>query len=554
MKQIKLVIGVIAVLVATNMLAQGNNFGPGGSLPKKQVNSLEESLRRIALQTPTRPVHLTVESLAEEMDGTGSVNACHLAAVAGDKNYLSSLGEEDQSLLSTLFTYVDIYGTGCASALMRETLGALTSAPYDEKDPEFLLNTFRAMSAINMGYNIGMHEEVYRWAVKQVERASMHTSDGREGVWAALVLSNLGSVWDETDPSVYTMSSSERKQFEAKLKEMIAGLDYLKNEKADYFIKGVKGNYKTNQTVLLQLFAQANSWFATKEDNSTLHSFVTTGGLNAIGNGGDPNKRFSDSAESFYLHHPTPGTDGRGHWADTANGRKHHILALLVQGLSLSYATYEGEEGSGLLTQFVKEYIKTDSRLGFTQYLFVPLYAMRDGKEFFFSQSLFGWDNEEKALQEELYAGIKHNYKLIVGMTFAQGASEVYTEWHVIGKVFGLAGKYIFKPIGKGISKTWVKYMPKRARVVLRNVVTAPKKGAYKVAGKNYRVAKHARWAEQRIERDLDVLRKQGLVDIPGAMRQKWLDHGWATKEEVREIVYNYFTERTGIPVIRVGI
>ncbi len=43
------------------------------------------------------------------------------------------------------------------------------------------------------------------------------------------------------------------------------------------------------------------------------------------------------------------------------------------------------------------------------------------------------------------------------------------------------------------------------------------------------------------------------MVGISQSMREKWIEQGWATKEEVKEIVYNYFTERTGIPVIRIN-
>ena len=462
MKRIKFIAITVAVFIATQVLAQANYLGSARPLPKKQINSLEENLKRIVAQTPTRPAHLTVESLMSELDNTGRVNACRLATVVADTDYVRSLDEDGISALATSFVYADSQGNGCGNILKQQILGALSKVNYDETAADFALNSFYAMAAVCMGYNPALQADVQDWAFGQVEAASARTSSTRKGIWAALVLSNLAAASEFEEDATYIMSVQERKAFEEKLKQVIAQYDYLKNEKADYLVAGVKGNisHKDNQTVMLQLFAQVNSFFATKEEDSALKGFITTGGLNGIGRG-EEDARFSQAAESFYLHHPTPGTDGKGHWADTANGRKHQILALLVQGLSLSYAAHPQQEGAHLLALFVKDYLKRAPQGGFAHYLFVPLHAMRNGKILFDGMSLLdGW-SDEKVLQAQLYQTLKKDYGIIVGMTFAQGAAEVAAEWEIIGKVLGLGIRGIGAG-GKAISKAVLSRMSAR--------------------------------------------------------------------------------------------
>jgi hypothetical protein len=183
--------------------------------------------------------------------------------------------------------------------------------------------------------------------------------------------------------------------------------------------------------------------------------------------------RFSDDGEIFYLHHPTPGTDGSGHFADSPNGRKHQVLAQLIWALATSYSTRsDAQQACWLMERFVKPYLAIAND-EFKHYLYIPLQAMRAGKETLNLSNIHGWDEQEKDLQKELYDNLKDKYGIYVGVTALQGAAEVAAEWEVIGGVFKVIGKG-FKLAGKGIGKAWVKYMPKRTRVVLRQNIVDP--------------------------------------------------------------------------------
>ena len=242
-------------------------------------------------------------------------------------------------------------------------------------------------------------------------------------------------------------------------------------------VKNVLG--ASNQGTLIQLFAQANSFFAMKDDDGFLKQMVSAGGLNPVGRamaGREAGDRFSDTGENFYLHSPTPGTDGKGHFADSVNGRRHFILASLVQALFLSYNTRPQQESSARMQQFVRNYLAVDADSHFVHYLYIPLQGMRLGMAIHYASSLDGWDKEEAALQKELYAKLKKGYPWDVACTGVQGACEVAAEWLALGKVFG----WVFRGIGwggKAVGRQAVKAMSPRALMNLALIQIAARQG-----------------------------------------------------------------------------
>ena len=418
------------------------------SFARQQEEDLTRHLGRFVPNAPARGNN-TAKSILAEVNQTGQVDGCRFASVVADTAYIKTLDSDTVAELAWSGIYGDFSGdnSACAAALRHEVLERLSAAPYDETSSDFPVYSFYALVAIGLGYNWDMHPMVQDWAFEQVDKAARRHSNGREGMWAALVLNNMAPELEVADRGeAYFMSRRERFEFERKLEQAIYSYDWLQRQDADYFSPHIKGNYKDNQSVLLQLFSQANSWFASRDDDSLLKSMVTTGGLNGLGRGENV-RRFSDEAESFYLHHPTPGTDGRGHWADSDNGRKHQILALLIQAISVSYASHDAyyDDGAELMKEFVERALETHPA-GFKHYLYIALHGMRNGKALFDTASLYGWEREEKALQTELYDKIKKHYRAFAVMADLQGGFEVAAEWEIIGKLLG----GVLKGIGAG--------------------------------------------------------------------------------------------------------
>ncbi len=457
----------------------------------RQQASVQQRLNEIAAQTAAhrRQPNMTVERVVEQVERTGAANACLLLAITSDQAYVNSLDEQQLGELAEAFAYVQAgNGPGCGMPLLRAVTAVLEKAPNDEHP----VHLFYGTALLILAQHPQLQIAAYQWALEQVELASRRDADGYGGVWAAVVLEALS----EQENPLFS-----RRQFENWLVETIAKFDWLKDARADYFLGRIKSTnafHENNQTILLPLFAQANSFFAMKDDSSFLKSFVSTGGLNEIGRK-KGTQRFSSDGEIFYFHNFTPGTDGRGHFVASANGRKHHIVAELVWALFISYAQQERAAASAQMTEFVRSYLTTNSKGEFEHYLYIPLQAMRAGREVLDGSSLYGWEREEQALQQELADKLKKGYGLLVAVTAVQGVEEVALEWTGVGLVFRGIGIGA-KAIGKGIGKVWVKHMPKRARVFLRK--NSVERG-YKLVGKNYKVVKHGRWVREATEKDL---------------------------------------------------
>lgn len=358
--------------------------------------------------------------------------------------------------------------------LLRAVLGPLKD--YYEND-NMALKGFYSLVAASLGHNVWTSRQVEEWAFAQINEASYSAGTGRRGAWAAVVLSYL-AVPDEKNP----WSALRRDKFEMRLEQALRRFDWLRNIRTDYKMRGVKNVFgASNQGVLISLFTQANSFFAMKDDDGFLKQMVSAGGLNPVGralltNEENAPARFSNDGESFYLHSPTPGTDGKGHFVASANGRNHFIVANLVQALFLSYHSQDTQTSSAKMQAFIRSFLTTDKQSHFTHYLYVPLQGMWQGANLHYTSSLYGWEKEEASLQKELYGKLKKGYPWSRVCTGVQGACEVAVEWMAMGKVFG----WMFKGLGWGVSKgasAVVKALPGRALMNLAVVEIAGKQG-----------------------------------------------------------------------------
>lgn len=417
-----------------------------------------------------RRPNMTAERVLAELEALGTVDGCLLASVLNDAAYINTLDADQAADLAYAAAYADVTRGSCDKHLLEAVLPKLNS-DYDEKSEDFALKSFYALAAGALGRNRFLWHDVQDWAFKQAAMAAGRTDSARRG-WGAAVLLDLAQPAVEEDGQLFVMNAGQRREFEARLKQVIRSFDWIKNVQTDYMLPGVKSGKAwsaSNQGALIVLFAQANNFFSYKDNmvdpNSSVgkrlvqtgHMFITTGGFNELGRAAinaasdDANAaRFSDTAEVFYFHTPTPGTDGRGHFADSANGRRHRVLLWLTQALFLSYYTYEPNESSALMRQFVRSYLETGADGRFVHYLYVPLQAMRMGKDLHDRSFFEGWDREEESLQTELYEKLKAGYPWSRACTSVQGACEMAGEWMAAGKVFG----WVFKGLGRVMTPT----------------------------------------------------------------------------------------------------
>ncbi|MBO7237755.1 MAG: hypothetical protein J6U96_00490 [Elusimicrobiaceae bacterium] len=525
MKKVVLM-GLMCLLGITALQAQ---------VPQKQfTKQLEKALLSAVKQ---RQEQQTVNYLQAVFEKTGAVDGCLVASIMADSDYMGSLTDEELALLADSLENIDFTkGINCGRQMGLVATEALEKASFDETARDLSLNLFYETVLMILSDNEGTGPAIEKWAFEQVRRASIRGTDVKSGEWASLLLLSLSG---QENPAF------DRQAFEKQLEEIIPQFDWLQNEQADYLtrlgkIKSNKVWHKTNQSVLLSLFAQANNFFAYKDDETFLSGMVSTGGLNSAGRPeGAP--RFSDDGELYYLHHPTPGTDGDGHFADSINGRKHHVLAELVYALFTSYSMREDrDEASALMEKFVREYVSVHGG-EFKHYLYIPLQAMRAGKQLLNTRTIDGWDKEKAALEKELYTHLKQEYAIYVGVASVQGAAEVGAEWEAFGGAFALVGKG-FKLAGKGIGKVWVKTVPKRTRVLLRqNTIER----GYKLVGKDYKKARHARWAQQQMKAQKDrwALKYTSRLNSPEALAEQremyagWVQKGWISAAQLEKLL-----------------
>ena len=470
---ISLFLGVV-FFIASSAPLSAQEFVPSvvRTIPAKKASAPEDFLRVLREAAFVRRPDMTAQKLIEQAAFQGHMDGHMLAAVLSDENYIASLDAESAAALAYYAQFAEGGSSGWEEQLARVVLGRL--GDYDENAADFPLQAFYAAVAVSLGHNPYMSRAVENWAFEQIDTAANPMDTARRG-WAAAVLADLAV---ESADDVW--SAARRERFEWRLEKLIRKFDWLQNARTDYKMTGVKNVLgATNQGTLIQLFAQANSFFAMKDDDGFVKQMVSAGGLNPVGRalaGKEQGDRFSDTGENFYLHAPTPGTDGKGHFADSVNGRRHFILASLVQGLFLSYNTRSIQESSALMQQFVRSYLTVDSDSRFVHYLYIPLCGMRLGMEIHYASSLDGWDKEEAALQKELYGKLKKGYPWNVACTGVQGACEVAAEWLALGKVFG----WVFRGIGwggKAVGRQAVKAMSPRALMNLALIQIAARQG-----------------------------------------------------------------------------
>ena len=479
-------LGLSAAVFFTSAPVYAQAFLPIGRDEQAFAGNFQRVLEEAAL---SRRSDMTVYHIMEQYVRYGSVDGAALAAVLDDEEYIRSLNVEEAGTLSFLSQYVGYptgnYGAGWEDKLAKAVLSRL--GDYQESDPDFALHSFYAMVAVSLGHNPYMYRMVEDWAFEQVALASRPADSARRG-WAAEVLANLAVVSEDD-----VWPAQRREAFEWRLESLIRQFDWLQNARADYKMTGVKNRLgASNQNLLIQLFAQANNFFSMKDKDGILKQMFSAGGLNPVGRaiaGREYNDRFSDTGESFYLHAVTPGTDGKGHFADSVNGRRHFILASLIKGLFLSYHTRSWQESSELMERFVRSYLTADKENHFIHYLYIPLSGMRLGMALHFASTLNGWEKEESSLQKELYSTLKKGYPWHVVCTTLQGACEVSAEWVALGDLFAV----VFRGMGWGVKmagRQVINHLPPRALMHLALVEMAGRQGSKAVV----------RWSKQTIK------------------------------------------------------
>ncbi len=438
--------------------AQAGAFSPFVR-PAKKTNTVDVFLQALQTQVFARRSDMTVAQLEEQLYHTGKVDGHIFTAILSDREYLYSLSLEEVTSLAYMAPFVSSSKENPYSHWEKALLERICSqlGDYNTQAPDFAEKSLYAAIAVSLGHHPYLGRQIEDWAFKQMKSASERLDSARRG-WAAVVLSDLALEMEGESWPV-----SRRESFERRLEKAIKDFDWLQDMPTDYTLRGVKNVLgASNQITLIQLFAQANSFFAMQDDDGFLKQMVSAGGLNPVGRAiisDEENApgRFSSTGESFYLHSPTPGTDGKGHFVDSVNGRRHFILSTLIQALFFSYHMRETTQSSELMQQFIRGYLQADAQRHFVHYLYIPLQAMRFGMVLHDTSSLYGWEREEAALQKELYLTLRKGYPWKVVCTGVQGACEVTAEWMALGKVFSWVGRGIgsgAKAVGRQVTKT----------------------------------------------------------------------------------------------------
>lgn len=545
-KTMSVLLGFLVFMSSVPLAAQeAGVFGLHVKLAQTH-NSVEKFMQAVKQAAFVRQADMTAQEVMRQckyMDPgyvNGYVDGELLTAVLSDEAYVTSLGLEEATALVYCAQFVKIRDASWAERLSRVVLGRL--GDYNEDAADFPVQAFYAAVAVSLGQNLRMWRFVEDWAFGQMELAANPSDAARRG-WAADVLAKLASrsvtVWEELaiageaaledsdlQRKTAIWSDVRRKRFERRLESLISKFDWLQNVPTDYKMTGVKNALGTsNQGALLQLFAQANSFFSMKDDDGFLKQMISAGGLNPVGRaiaGRGQGDRFSDTGENFYLHSPTPGTDGKGRFASTLNGRRHFILSSLIYALFLSYNTrHPWQESSLLMQQFVRRYLAVDADSHFVHYLYIPLMGMRLGMAIHNNSTLDGWEKEEAALQGDLYGKLKKGYPWNVICSSVQGACEVTVEWVGLGKVFG----WVFRGLGWGVKaagRQTVKHMSPRMLMNLALVQIAAGQGKKAVIS----------WSKQSIKALLGASGWKKVVSVgTGAA----LLHGDGQQESLRQ-------------------
>ncbi len=409
----------------------------------------------------------TVENVQLQLQTYGAVDGRLLAAILQNQTYLSSLQLEQVQDLALAFAQADGYAEKLRNVLFSQIdllsvqnvqLKKEEAKNQKQIDTTTQLLAFYTMAAASLGHHPQHNKAVLEWAFSKVEKAALDSYSTQTAVWPSTALLSLAAGAMEGDWP-YIMGQRQREQFELRLERVIRQFDWIKDQQTDYSFKGFeKRSWRnlTNQGVLITLFLQANNFFVSKDNENALKSWFVTGGLK------NHELRFANDGSTFYISHPTPGTDGKGNFAESVNGRRHHILTQLVYALCVSYATRPGTEASDLVKKFTRRYFETDQDGNFLHYLGIALQSMRAGRELLENSFLEGWQAEEQALQKELYEKLKKRYKVSLTLTYIQGGSEVAAIWEVFYLACETVG-VVAPGVAKFAQKTLFKMLPVRA-------------------------------------------------------------------------------------------
>ena len=394
--------------------------------------------------------------LRSDFEADGNVDACRYQEVMENSLYLSELkGEEIEEIV---YYGHFLYPYGAENEECTENIKSMVrnflNSSYDEKSRFFQRDGLMLLIASALARHPAFKWSIENAAFEQVDLAASQPVTSHRARWAAELLYLLAQDPVELDIPVRSLQS--RETFERRLEKQIRKFNRIKDYRTDYYVPGVPCTDVlsiSNQGALISLFGQVNNYLAMKNDDGILKSMVSTGGLNFIGRGNRP--AFSDKGETFYLHHVTPGTDGRGNVVDSYNGQAHLVLHTLLTALFVSYSSRTStQESSALMRNFIESYLDTDSEGHFASYLYIPMQGMRMAKILGDAYSLDGWEKEEAALQNKLYSILKKGYTGSVICNYVQGSCEVIVEWVGVGKLLGWFFKgsaAVVKGAGKGI-------------------------------------------------------------------------------------------------------
>ncbi len=391
-----------------------------------------------------------IATLHADFEVDGTVDACNYNNVIANPYHMDQLDDQEAEKIVHYGHFIYAGGeknSACAENL-KNLIRNFLGSTYNENSPQFKRNGFLLMVAVAMSHNPYFSWDIEDMAFSQVEIAASHPVASDRSRWAAELLYLLAQ--DPVDLDISARSQVRHELFERRLERIIRKFNKLKDYRSDYYTPGVPCNDVlaiSNQGSLISLFAQINNYLSMKNDDHLLKQMVSTGGFNFIGRGDRP--AFSDKGETFYLHHVTPGTDGRGNVVDSHNGKAHVILHTLLLALFVSYNSRPSSaEASALMESFIASYLDTDKQGHFASYLYIPLQGMRIAKMLGDAYSLDGWEKEEAALQNKLYSILKDGYTGTVVCNYVQGTCEVVVEWLGVGKILG----WIFRG-GKAVTK-----------------------------------------------------------------------------------------------------
>lgn len=495
----------LSLALLTPSLASAQAFVPFA--PKTQRDTAQDLWRAINTQVMTRRPNMTAQSLRAEFDGAGRISGRVLASVLADKQYVLSLSEEEAADLIYIaaFAYFD---SRQEEEMLLKTVTKELNGVRDPRTADFALKTFYVTAAAALGRHQWLWRDVQDWAFKQVNNAAPLLGPGNAS-WAAEVLFMLAA-GNEEQKGLFYMTQQLREQFEERLRQSIRRYDWMKDMGTEYIMRGVEKlpfSEHSNQGALISLFAQVDSFFsyskmselpnsqtpwyskATNGTKNVLKMFTSAGGFNEVGRAiiSSENKNpqaFSKYNETFYFHAVTPGTDGNGFFTTTPMGQRHQTVSRLITALFVSYYMREKDESSALMEDFVRGYLTTDEKNKFQHYLYMPLQGMRVGSQMHDKSWLDGWERQERALLEELFAKLNRGYKYNVVMTGTQGLIEVIGEWKVAAKLLAVVSRGV-GAVAKAGGRQIAKALPDPAYAYLAVLQVGGRRAGHAVAAWN---------------------------------------------------------------------